>query len=52
MESIVEITGLRYALSRAETTEVLCGIDREISKGEFLAIAGGQVQAKSTLCYS
>ncbi len=52
MESIVEITGLRYAYRGHETTEVLCGIDLEISKGEFLAIAGRTGSGKSTLCYS
>jgi energy-coupling factor transport system ATP-binding protein len=52
MEPIVKITGLRYAYRGHETTEVLSGIDLEISKGEFLAIAGRTGSGKSTLCYA
>ncbi|GAP12391.1 ATPase components of various ABC-type transport systems, contain duplicated ATPase [Longilinea arvoryzae] len=52
MEPIVKITGLRYAYRGHETTEVLRGIDLEIQKGEFLAIAGRTGSGKSTLCYS
>ncbi len=52
MEPIVKITGLRYAYRGHETTEVLRGIDLEIYKGEFLAIAGRTGSGKSTLCYS
>jgi energy-coupling factor transport system ATP-binding protein len=52
MESIVQITGLRYAYRGHETTEVLHGIDLDISKGEFFAIAGRTGSGKSTLCYA
>lgn len=52
MESIVQIKGLRYAYRGHETVEVLQGIDLDIYKGEFLAIAGRTGSGKSTLCYS
>lgn len=52
MEPIVQIDGLRYAYRGHETTEVLSGIDLEIMKGEFFAIAGRTGSGKSTLCYS
>jgi energy-coupling factor transporter ATP-binding protein EcfA2 len=52
MESIVQITGLRYAYRGHEEKEVLHGIDLEITKGEFLAIAGRTGSGKSTLCYA
>ena len=52
MESIIQITGLRYAYRGHEETEVLHGIDLEITKGEFLAIAGRTGSGKSTLCYA
>ena len=52
MESIVQITGLRYAYRGHEDTEVLHGVDLEIKRGEFLAIAGRTGSGKSTLCYA
>ncbi len=52
MESIIQISGLTYAYRGHEDKLVLKGIDLEVRKGEFLAIAGRTGCGKSTLCYA
>jgi energy-coupling factor transport system ATP-binding protein len=51
MDSIVEIRNLTYAYRRQQERPALRGIDLEIGRGEFIAIAGRAGSGKSTLCY-
>jgi energy-coupling factor transport system ATP-binding protein len=52
MGPIVEIRNLTYAYRRQRERPALRGIDLEIDRGEFIAIAGRAGSGKSTLCYS
>jgi len=51
MGPIVEIQNLKYAYRRQRERPALGGIDLEIDRGEFVAIAGRAGSGKSTLCY-
>lgn len=52
MDSLVTIRRLTYGYRGHEDVQVLQGIDLDIEKSEFLAIAGRTGSGKSTLCYA
>lgn len=49
---IAHVRGLTYAYRRQVDRPALQGVDLEISRGEFIAIAGRAGSGKSTLCYA
>jgi energy-coupling factor transport system ATP-binding protein len=51
MGPIVAIRNLTYAYRRQSDRPALCGINLEIQRGEFVAVAGRSGSGKSTLCY-